>query len=49
MINTLSRENNSKFQLTLARTITDFIAGMTDSFAIAQFRLLYGTKNNWHY
>jgi dGTPase len=37
----LSSTDRNKFNTTLIRTIVDFIAGMTDSFAISQFNLLY--------
>lgn len=35
------------FDSVLVRTIIDFIAGMTDSFALAQYRMLYGSDNYW--
>lgn len=37
----LSSTDRNRFNTTLIRTIVDFIAGMTDSFAISQFNLLY--------
>lgn len=37
--------NDSKFKGVLCRTICDFIAGMTDNFAMDQYNLLYGTSN----
>lgn len=39
--------NNSKFKTVLIRTVTDFIAGMTDNFAISQYHMLYGSDNYW--
>lgn len=49
IINNLSGVVNLEFKTTLIRTITDFIAGMTDSFAISQYKTLYGSDNSWHY
>jgi dGTPase len=37
--------NDNKFKGVLCRTICDFIAGMTDNFAMDQYNLLYGTSN----
>ena len=36
---------NEKYKGILVRTICDFIAGMTDDFAIKQYNMLYGTTN----
>lgn len=45
--NRLHNNNDTKFKTTLIRTITDFIAGMTDKFALSQYRMLYGSDNYW--
>jgi len=42
-----NEHDNKRFMLALRRTITDFIAGMTDKFAITQYRMLYGSNNFW--
>ncbi|MCD4679952.1 MAG: dNTP triphosphohydrolase [Bacteroidales bacterium] len=39
--------SDDKFKTALIRTIIDFIAGMTDQYAIDQNRMLYGTDNYW--
>lgn len=36
---------NEEFNMILLRTICDYIAGMTDSYAIEQYNLLYGSKH----
>ena len=40
-----SKTNSFKYRSILLRTISDFIAGMTDDFALKQYDNLYGTKN----
>jgi len=47
-VNNLKKTNEKVFQTVLIRTITDFIAGMTDSFAMSQYKMLYGAENRWH-
>lgn len=37
--------NSKRYRNILMRTITDFIAGMTDDYAIKQYNRLYGTTN----
>ena len=44
-----SIKNNASFGNHLIRTVTDYIAGMTDNYAIAQYKLLYGSDNYWSY
>lgn len=39
--------SEERYKTVLMRTITDFIAGMTDKFAISQYRMLYGSDNYW--
>lgn len=46
-VDELHNSNDNKFKTQLIRTITDFIAGMTDKFAISQYRMLYGSDNYW--
>ena len=41
-ISQLSKKSNKRFQINLLRGICDHIAGMTDNFATAEFRKLYG-------
>lgn len=41
--------DDPKYKTTLIRTIVDFIAGMTDSFAINQFNLLYDGEKTLNY
>lgn len=48
-LNEMYYTDAGKFKIVLIRTITDFIAGMTDKFAITQFELLYGSNNNWRH
>jgi dGTP triphosphohydrolase len=36
-----------KYNSALVRTIVDFIAGMTDNYAISQYKMLYGSSNYW--
>lgn len=38
-------KSEEKFNMVLLRTICDYIAGMTDNYAIEQYSLLYGSKN----
>lgn len=38
------KKDNPIYKAKLIRTIVDFIAGMTDDFAMSQYRLLYGDK-----
>ena len=44
-----SLKNNASFGNHLIRIVTDYIAGMTDNYAIAQYKLLYGSDNYWSY
>ena len=37
-----------EFRMVLLRTICDYIAGMTDNYAIEQYNLLYGSKQIGH-
>lgn len=46
-VDELHNANDDKFKSQLIRTITDFIAGMTDKYAISQYRMLYGSDNYW--
>jgi len=46
-VDELHNANDEKFKCQLIRTITDFISGMTDKFAISQYRMLYGSDNYW--
>jgi len=46
-VDELHNSNDDKFKSQLIRTIADFIAGMTDKFAISQYRMLYGSDNYW--
>ena len=46
-IDRIYNSNDDRFKTVLIRTITDFIAGMTDKFAISQYRMLYGSDNYW--
>ena len=46
-VDELHNTNDEKFKCQLIRTITDFIAGMTDKFAISQYRMLFGSDNYW--
>ena len=36
---------DSKYKDCLLRTICDYISGMTDNYALEQFRLLYGNDH----
>lgn len=38
-------KSEKKFNMVLLRTICDYIAGMTDNYAIEQYSLLYGSKH----
>jgi dGTPase len=40
-----TKNNSLKYRNILLRTICDFIAGMTDDFALKQYNVLYGTTN----
>lgn len=40
---------DKRFRPTLLRTIVDFIASMTDDFALHQYEILYGTSKPNHY
>ncbi len=42
LIEDYQNDNNSEFKAALLRTICDYIAGMTDQYALDQFELLYG-------
>jgi len=46
-ISELHNISDNNFKTALMRTITDFIAGMTDKFALSQYRMLYGSENYW--
>lgn len=46
-ISELHNISDNNFKTALIRTITDFIAGMTDKFALSQYRMLYGSENYW--
>lgn len=46
-VDVLHKNNDPLFTTQLIRTITDFIAGMTDKFALTQYRILYGSDNYW--
>ena len=39
--------DDDKFKAVLMRTIADFIAGMTDKFALSQYKMLIGSDNFW--
>lgn len=39
------RTRDNSYKITLLRTICDYIAGMTDKYAIEQYELLYGTTH----
>lgn len=39
------RSRDDLYKITLLRTICDYIAGMTDKYAIDQYELLYGTTH----
>ena len=42
-----SKNNNCTFKHSLIRTVIDYIAGMTDDYALAVYEQLYGgTKQN---
>ncbi|OWZ83373.1 deoxyguanosinetriphosphate triphosphohydrolase family protein [Natranaerobius trueperi] len=47
VLNKLHKEKAPEYCVCLLRTITDYIAGMTDHFAIKQYNILYGTDSNW--
>jgi dGTPase len=46
-VDRLSNSSDNKFKTILIRTITDYIAGMTDNYAISQYKMLYGSDNFW--
>lgn len=46
-ISELHNTDNKNFITALIRTITDFIAGTTDAYALSQYRMLYGSDNYW--
>jgi dGTPase len=46
-VNDLHNSRDARFTTQLIRTITDFIAGMTDKFALTQYKILYGSDNYW--
>ncbi|GAB1474512.1 hypothetical protein MASR2M69_19530 [Bacteroidota bacterium] len=48
-INEMYNSDSHRFKTVLIRTITDFIAGMTDKFALSQYKILYGSENNWYH
>ncbi len=41
-VNSLSKKSDKAFQISLLRGLCDHIAGMTDNFAIAEYKRLYG-------
>lgn len=47
-VNDLHNRRDARFTTQLIRTITDFIAGMTDKYALTQYKILYGSDNYWN-
>ena len=41
-VNSLSKKSDKAFQISLLRGLCDHIAGMTDNFAISEYKRLYG-------
>lgn len=39
--------SGERYNSVLVRTIVDFIAGMTDNYAVSQYKMLYGSDNYW--
>ena len=46
-LNRLHKSQLKEYHYALLRTICDYIAGMTDQYAIEQYRMLYGLNSVW--
>jgi dGTPase len=47
-VSDLHNRRDEKFTTQLIRTISDFIAGMTDKYALKQYKMLFGSDNYWN-